>query len=303
MKITVTKYPKPVLSPGIFSGNLAAPDALWAYHPVVIKRGLRYFMVYTGKSIGLGIKHHTLIATSDNLNDWKKEERVVLPAGKEGEWDSDFTAHGFVFEEGKTFSMLYDGSRVGDWQEEIGLAQSGDLRFWAKHTKNPVFRVGTSRWEKRHVSRCSIFKRQGEYHLYYAGHDGERERIGLATGKTLTSIAKRLPEPVLDVGGRGAWDEKSISDPRVIQWRGEYLMFYSGIDGKGIERTGVATSPDLIHWRKYADNPILDVTGGGWDSISASRAFPFVENNRITLFYSGRKKYFYGIGMAGVAIV
>lgn len=260
-------------------------------------------MMYTGKSIGGGIGHHTLLATSNNLKDWKKEQDTILANGKKGEWDSDFTAHGFVFDGGKTFSMLYDGSKIGDWLEEIGLAQSRDLRHWVKYAENPVFKVGTSRWEKRHVSRCSIFTQKGEYYLYYAGHDGERERIGLATGKTLTSIAKRLPDPVLDVGGRGAWDEKSISDPRVVAWRGNYVMFYSGIDAKEIERTGAAESRDLIHWKKFAGNPILDVTPGGWDAISASRAFPFVDDSKITLFYSGRKNYFYSIGLADVSIV
>ncbi len=305
MKISVRKYPKPILSPGILAGNLFAPDALWAYHPVVIRARtiVRYYMVYTGKSIALGIKHHTLLAVSKDLRHWKKKNNVVLPNGNIGEWDSDFTAHGFVFGEGKKFYMLYDGSRVGDWLEEIGLSQSTTFQSWKKHTLNPVFRVGTSWWEKRHVSRCSIYKRNGIYFLYYAGHDGQRERIGLATGKTITGINKRLSDPVLDVGGRGAWDERSISDPRVIAWKGTYIMFYSGIDAKGIERTGLATSSDLTKWKKYAENPILDVSPDSWDAISASRAFPFVEENRITLFYSGRRNYFYQIGQAEVTIV
>mgnify|MGYP001607782762 CR=1 FL=1 len=306
MKIVVKKYSHPILTPGVMRGQLFAPDALWAYHPVVVQPGtrtkVRYYMFYTGKSIGLGISHHTLLATSNNLTDWKKEGSVVLPNGEEGEWDSDFTAHGFVFGEGETHSMLYDGSSVGDWLEEIGLAKSTDLHHWVKHIGNPVFTVGTSRWEKRHVSRSCVFTRNGTYYLYYAGHDGERERIGLATGKTIARINKRLPEPVLDLGNGGTWDEKSISDPRVIYWNGKFLMFYSGIDAKGIERTGIATSSDLIRWAKFSGNPILDVTPGAWDSISASRAFPFVENNHIRLFYSGRRKFLYHIGVAEVTI-
>lgn len=260
-------------------------------------------MIYTGKSMGWGVRHQTVLATSKNLKDWKKAGKEILPAGQKGEWDSDFTAHGFVFGEGKKYSMLYDGSRIGDWLEEIGLAQSSNLRKWEKHRLNPIFGVGTLRWERRHVSRCSIFTQRGEYYLYYAGHDGERERIGLARGTSLTRITKRLPDPVLDVGGRGAWDEKSISDPRVVAWKGNYVMFYSGIDAKGIERTGIAQSRDLVHWRKFAGNPILDVTPGGWDAISASRAFPFVDDRKIALFYSGRKNYFYGIGLADVSIL
>ena len=307
MKINVQKYPKPILSPGIFSGNIISSDALWVYHPVIVQKKarneFRYYMLYTGKGIGFGIEHHTLLAVSKDLRHWKKTGNIVLPNGKEGEWDSDFTAHGFVFGERKKFTMLYDGSRTGDWLEEIGLAESSDLFHWKKDKRNPIFRVGISWWEKRHVSRCIIYKRNGTHFLYYAGHDGQRERIGLATGKTITGINKRLPYPALDVGAKGAWDERSISDPRVIAWKGKYIMFYSGIDARGIERTGVAESRNLMRWKKYARNPVLDVTDGGWDSISASRAFPFVEENRITLFYSGRRNYFYQIGQAEVSIV
>ncbi|MBI5449578.1 hypothetical protein HY948_04685 [Candidatus Gottesmanbacteria bacterium] len=302
MRIQIKKYPKPILSPGIFSGNFFAPDALWAYHPVAVRLGKHRLLFYTGKSIGLGIRHYTLAARGESLTHWVKTGVVALPNGVEDSWDSDFTAHAYVFDHGKNISMLYDGSRVGDWLEEIGLADSTDGVNWRRYPSNPIFRVGAAWWEKRHVSRCAVYRKKGIYYMYYAGHDGERERVGLATGKTLSSITTRFPKPVLDVGSAGAWDEKSISDPRVIEYGGVYVMFYSGIDASGIERTGAAESRDLIHWKKYSANPVLDVTWGSWDAISASRACPYREGNRLVLYYSGRKNYFYQIGMADVSI-
>lgn len=302
MNITVTKYAKSILSPGIFSGNIFVPDALWAYHPVVVRFGKRRLLFYTGKGIGFGIRHYTLAAKGENLTHWIKTGSVILPNGTMHSWDSDFTAHAYIFSDGRKMSMLYDGSRTGDWLEEIGFAVSEDGELWQKDSLNPVFRVGKAWWEKRHVSRCCVFYKKNRYYLYYAGHDGKRERIGLAMGKSLTTLNERVSNPVLDLGAKGSWDEKSISDPRVIAYGGKYFMFYSGIDALGVERTGIAVGTDLVHWKKYADNPVLDVTPGSWDAISASRAFPFVEGKRITLFYSGRKNYFYHIGMADVSI-
>jgi predicted GH43/DUF377 family glycosyl hydrolase len=242
------------------------------------------------------------MAKSADLFTWKKMKTYPIPEGSQSSWDSDFIAHGFVYKERNTFVMLYDGSRRGNWLEEIGMATSTDIIHWKKHEDNPIFHIGDAWWEKRHVSRCSVYKNSDTYFLYYAGHDGQRERIGLATGKNIKNLTTRYKDPVLDVGGRGSWDEKSISDPHVIRFENRYLMFYSGIDMKGIERTGLATSSDLIHWKKYAKNPILDVSCDGWDKISASRACPFVENGTLYLFYSGRKKYFYSIGLAEVEV-
>lgn len=301
MKIVVEKSKKPILSNGLQSLRLFSFDSLWAYHPCVLEWKGKYFLFYTGKSMKRGIAHQIGVAVSPDLVEWKKIKGSILKEGKKGEWDSDFVAHAFVFKEKDRFYMLYDGSRRGKWLEEIGLAQSSDLTHWTKYPNNPVFKIGKNWWEKKHVSRCFMLKENGIYYLYYAGHDGERERIGLAMGKNVFKLT-RFENPVLDVGGKGAWDEKSISDPRVLKYKGKYLMFYSGIDAKGVERMGLAESSDLIHWKKYAKNPILDVSANGWDSISAARGDVKSFGKNFYVFYSSRKKYFYKIGMAKLFI-
>jgi len=302
MKVVVIKYPTPILSAGILRGNVFALDALWVYHPVAVQKGKQYFMFYSGKSIQPGIAHTTLLATSADLSHWTKHG-TMLTNGAAVEWDSDFTAHAYVFSEKNKYYMFYDGSSKGNWLEEIGLAESRDLLHWKKFSANPVFKAGREWWEKRHVSRCSVFKKNNKYYLFYAGHDGKRERIGLAIGSSLTKFLNRFPEPVLDVGKKGDWDEQSISDPRILAWKDKYLMFYSGFNASSKECTGLAVSLDLINWTKYTDNPILKCTPGAWDAISASRAFPLVKKEKIYLFYSGRKKFIYHIGLAEVILI
>ena len=301
MKIEVQKIQKPILANGLQGLNLFAFDSLWAYHPCVLEWKGKYYLFYTGKSAKKGIAHQIGLAESSDLIHWRKIKCPILEEGRKGEWDSDFVAHSFVFQDKGKFYMLYDGSRKGKWLEEIGLAESSDLIHWEKYPKNPIFGVGKNWWEKRHVSRCFLFKENGIYYLYYAGHDGERERIGLAKGANIFSL-KRLEYPVLDVGKKGSFDEKSISDPRILKHDRKYLMFYSAIDAKGIERMGAAESLDLIHWKKYAKNPILNVSADGWDKISAARGDVKLFDKDLYLFYSGRRKYFYKIGMAKVSI-
>lgn len=302
MNITVVKRQTPILTAGIMKADLFSADSLWAYHPVVVKYKDGYAMLYTGKRLGIGIAHHTLLATSNDLLLWDKKGEV-LKKGTGDAWDSDFTAHGFIYKERHGYAMLYDGSKEGDWLEEIGLAESADMVTWKKHPKNPVFTVDRdSWWEWRHVSRCCIFSHKGFTYLFYAGHDGTRERIGVARGKTLTSLERFQKEPILTVGKKGAWDEKSISDPRVISWKDRFLMFYSGIDRYGIERIGVAISKDLVTWRKYTDNPVLDISKDGWDKVSASRADIRSYDNKLHIFYSGKRNYIYSIGYGEIHI-
>lgn len=302
MKITVTKGHSPILTAGIMRADVLSKDSLWAYHPVVVRSNDGYAMIYTGKQVGRGIQHYTLLATSTDLMTWRKNGEV-LKKGVADEWDSDFTAHGFIVKEKNGYSMLYDGSKNGDWLEEIGLAKSIDLVTWKKHPHNPIYKVDPeSWWEWRHVSRCCILNHQGYRYMFYAGHDGTRERIGIARGKSLISLKRIQNEPVLDVGRKGTWDEKSISDPRVIVWNKRFIMLYSGIDRNGVERTGAAISSDLISWRKYRENPILDVSKDGWDKLSASRASLIEMHGKYYLFYSGKSTLFYHIGMAEVHI-
>lgn len=302
MKVKVVKLKNPVLAHSKL--NPKALDLFWAYHPCVVEKERKFYMFYTGKSIKRGISHHILLAKSSNLKHWRKIKGEIITTGKNDDWDSDFLAHSYVFSDGEKFKMLYDGSRKENWLEEIGLAESRDLVHWKKYEKNPIFKVGKEWWEKRHVSRCCIYKEAESYYLFYAGHDGKVERIGIAKGKSLFNLKRVQKEPVLDLGKKGAWDDKSMSDPRVFKYKGKYIMFYSGISIKGIERVGIAVSHDLIHWKKYDKNPILDVSKEKWDGLSATRADVFQSEGKFYLFYSGRKnRFFYNIGMAEIGIL
>lgn len=302
MKIKVTKFKDPILTHSKL--NPKALDLFWAYHPCIVEKKGEFYMFYTGKSIKRGISHHVLLAKSSNLEHWKKIKGEFIKTGRNGEWDSDFLAHAYVFSDGENFKMLYDGSKKENWLEEIGIAESRDLIHWKKYKKNPIFKAGGEWWEKRHVSRCCIYKESGIYYLYYAGHDGKVERIGLAKGRSLLGLKRLQKQPVLDLGRKGTWDDKSISDPRVFKHKGKYLMVYSGINKDGVERVGLAISSDLIKWKKYDKNPILNVSKNEWDSLSATRADIFKFEDKFYLFYSGRKnRYFYNIGMVKVEIL
>ena len=62
----------------------------------------------------------------------------------------------------------------------------------------------------------------------------------------------KYPKLVLSpTGAKGTFDERSVDDPIVFYANGVFNMLYIGWDGIGYQ-TGLATSPDLIHWTRKA---------------------------------------------------
>ena len=62
----------------------------------------------------------------------------------------------------------------------------------------------------------------------------------------------KYPSLVLKPTGiKGDFDERSVDDPIVFGANNEFNMLYIGFDGTGYQ-TGLATSPDLLHWTKKA---------------------------------------------------
>ena len=70
----------------------------------------------------------------------------------------------------------------------------------------------------------------------------------IAPYRTLNKYGKLL---LSATGNKGDFDEKAVDDPIVFRANGMFNMLYIGFDGTGYQ-TGLATSPDLIHWTRKA---------------------------------------------------
>jgi len=79
--------------------------------------------------------------------------------------------------------------------------------------------------------------------------------------------AKFLPtNPVVEVGPKGSWDQSAEAfASAVLQDKGKFFLYYSadydrppnGIQEEPLHRIGIATSNDLLTWKKYERNPVL----------------------------------------------
>ena len=113
------------------------------------------------------------------------------------------------------------------------------------------------RWEAKDVFNPAAVVHDGRIYLLYRAQDnvGKPEgtsRIGLAWSDDGLRFT-RSPSPVLypenDFMKEYEW-EGGCEDPRVVRTEtGEYIMTYTAYDGR-LARLAIATSRDLVHWKK-----------------------------------------------------
>jgi hypothetical protein len=97
----------------------------------------------------------------------------------------------------------------------------------------------------------------GIWHLFYERED---KGIWLAKSRDMKVWTNVQDEPVLSPGP-GEYDKDLVALNQIIKHKGRYYAYYHGaakaVKGKSLWSTAIATSKDLIHWEKYAGNPLL----------------------------------------------
>lgn len=106
------------------------------------------------------------------------------------------------------------------------------------------------------------------YHVFYlqaprTPHDPELRHASASVGHAVSDDLTHwevLPDALLP-GPAGAWDDRAIWTGSVVEKAGSYYMFYTSTSraeqGK-VQRIGLATSQDLIHWQRHPANPIIE---------------------------------------------
>ena len=119
----------------------------------------------------------------------------------------------------------------------------------------------------------------GLFHLFYIRHnilaphlDSTEVDFGHAVSQDLTNWTQL--EPVLRARP-GKWDDLHVWSPTIIRKNGVYYMYYTGVTippGQShlYQRTGVATSTDLMSWERY-DEPVFDANRVPWAFADSSQ--------------------------------
>jgi predicted GH43/DUF377 family glycosyl hydrolase len=89
------------------------------------------------------------------------------------------------------------------------------------------------------------------FYMYYLGQDrARRQRLGLARSADGLRWEKLRTNPVMELGGPGAFDEVGLGEPAVWSANGSYWMLYTGRDRSENRRLGLARSRDGAAWER-----------------------------------------------------
>jgi Glycosyl hydrolases family 32 N-terminal domain len=140
-------------------------------------------------------------------------------------------------------------------KQSIALVKSTDGIHWT----TPVIVLGPNRksgWEAD-INRPVVIKRSDGYHMWYTGQARGKSWIGYAVSQDGIHWKRMSRKSVLSPDK--SWEKVAVMCPDVI-WDGSvkvYRMWYSGGAQYEPNAIGYATSPDGIHWKKWARNPIF----------------------------------------------
>ncbi len=174
---------------------------------------------------------------------------------------------------------------------------------WTEYPNNPVLTRGASgSWDSWNTISVSVVYDAGQYHMWYQGStQSGSARIGYATSPDGLQWTKYGSSPVFSAGASGSWDSTAVSAPCVRKVGDEWKMWYTGTGTSGSGGVGLATSPDGVHWTRYASNPVF-VKGstGSWDSASPARPSVLILNDVYHMWYGSNGAIGYASSSDGI---
>lgn len=137
--------------------------------------------------------------------------------------------------------------------------------------------------------------------------------IGRATAPGPAGPWQIDAKPILEPGGRDAWDEAGLTWPSVARGPDGYVMTYTGQSRVGSRMAiGMATSPDGLVWTRYDDpatteealagsDPVL-VPEQEWERDQVDRARIVYADDHWQMIYAGRSRDSRGLAWSEDAV-
>jgi beta-xylosidase len=140
-------------------------------------------------------------------------------------------------------------------------------------------------------SLYGAYPRQGGYELR-PGYEG------VATSDDGLNWKGHQEGPILSVfqKDRKQWEKDCIYQPWLVQHGDRFYDFYNAARG-GKEQTGIATSPDLVAWKRYEHNPVVPLgKRGSYNQDFSSDPKVFHDGDHWVMF-------FFGVGHGGAHVM
>lgn len=190
-----------------------------------------------------------------------------------------------VFWKDSTWNMTYivfDGRGYETW-----LAKSNDLLHWKTEEKILSF-SNSANWDATQKAGYpalvdmdwnganGISAYHGKYWLSYlggnaAGYEAGMLKVGIGYTPENTNIVhewQRAGSPVLSPQDKDArtWEKATIYKSSIVwdkqKHTGHPFVMYYNAKSDTVERIGMAVSDDMLHWKRYGQQPVMDHHSG-----------------------------------------
>lgn len=137
-----------------------------------------------------------------------------------------------------------------------------EVHNWQRDRRNPVLPPGET-FDSTACMNPFVLRRGDEYWMYYAGGNQKGERhICLAIAPVADVTRWKRLGPLFDLGKEGSFDDSWAVLPCLHKFKDKWHLYYTGRckSGSGLQAfrgIGLATSTDLLNWKKESDEPVL----------------------------------------------
>jgi hypothetical protein len=209
----------------------------------ILRENGMYHMWYTGYREGANQTRSLGYASSTDGLTWTRYAGNPIYTAT---WVEDMT----VIKSGKTYYMFAEGEN-----DVAHLLTSTDRITWKELGPLDIRYTNHQPLAQGPYGTPTIWREKNVWYLFYERKD---QAVWLATssdGKVWTNVQD---EPVLTKGPDN-YDRYAVAMNQVIRYKGAYYAYYhaSAFSDWHEWSTNIAVSNDLIHWSKYAGNPIL----------------------------------------------
>ncbi len=241
---------KPYKNNPVFSGtNTGTWDNQIRERGFILKEDDIYKMWYTGYNGGdTTIKYLGYATSHDGIN-WERYPGNPV-------FDKKWTEDMFVIKNGGTYYMYAEGkndvAHMLTSVDGINWEEQGDLTIRETNGEPIPGPYGTP----------TVWIEDGKWYLFY-----ERNDLGiwLATSEDKMTWTNIQDEEVLKTGPE-KYDEGAVAANQIVKFNNRYYMYYHGStnpnwadpNANAKWTTNVAMSTDLIHWKKYPGNPLVE---------------------------------------------
>ena len=249
----------------------------------LVRENEKYIMYYAGKDAsGVGRIGR---ATSDDGIHWTKDPNNPVLEGTAGEWDADAVNIGSVVKRGTNDYIMFYGGKANN-SYGIGIAESSDGINWTKYSGNPILTASNFNLDSPFsiVLPYTIKLSDGRWVMYMEGtkfFEGTECPIFAIYG-ALTDDNEgetgwtplNSGDPVVEHDHPFTWDDHGVANPKICEIEpGKYIIGYNGQQSDLHWKLGFLYSTDLVNWKRYTENPVMDLAADGeWDNYRIENA-------------------------------